>query len=108
MKLEVTRDIVSDLWPLYQSGEASTSTRALVEAYLAGDETFASALRESESITAGIRSVRLSPDAELRVLDAAQQRARMKLWIIAGAIGLGGLMLLIALVAVIMVFRGGM
>jgi ferric-dicitrate binding protein FerR (iron transport regulator) len=107
MKLEVTREVVSDLWPLYQSGEASTNTRALVEAYLAGDETFASTLRESERVTAGIHAPRLSPDAELRLLEAAQQRARMKLWIIAGSIGLGGLMLLIALVAVIVLFRGG-
>ena len=108
MKLEVTREVVSDLWPLYQSGEASMNTRALVEAYLSGDEAFASTLKESESAAAGLRAPRLSPDAELRLLEAAQQRARTKLWIIAGSIGMGGLMLLIALIALLVLFRGGL
>ena len=107
MKLEVTRDVVSDLWPLYRSGEASTETCALVEAYLSGDKAFASTLHEAASPKAGIESTRLSPDAELRLLLQAQQRARTKLWILAGAIGFGGLILLIALVgAMLLVFRG--
>ena len=45
--MHVTRDVVSDLWPLYASGEASADTRALVDAFLAGDPAFAQSLRES-------------------------------------------------------------
>ena len=30
MKLEVTRDVVNDLWPLYQAGEVSAAGRALI------------------------------------------------------------------------------
>lgn len=43
--MTVTRDVVSDLWPLYASGEASADTRTLVEGFLAGDPAFAAALR---------------------------------------------------------------
>lgn len=107
MKIEVTRDVVSDLWPLYRSGEASADSRALVEAYLAADGAFASTLREVESVDSGLRSLRISPDAELRLLEQARQRARTKLLLIAGAIGLGGLILLLALGgAMFVVFRG--
>jgi ferric-dicitrate binding protein FerR (iron transport regulator) len=106
MKLDVTRDVVNDLWPLYRSGEASTDTRALVEAYLAEDGAWASTLRETESLASGLGTLRLAPDAELRLLEHARQRARTKLLIIAGAIGLGGLILLLALGgALLIVFR---
>lgn len=108
MKLDVTRDVVSDLYPLYRSGEVSNDTRALVEGFLAGDDEFAKTLRETERLTAGFGAPRLSPDGELRLLEAAQQRARMKLRIIAGAVGVGGVLLLLALSgALMMLFRGG-
>ena len=32
MQHEVTRDLVNDLWPLYQAGEASDDSQALVAA----------------------------------------------------------------------------
>lgn len=108
MRLDVTRDVVSDLYPLYRSGEASRDTRALVEGFLAGDGEFAATLRETERLAPGFAAPRLSPDAELRLLEAAQQRARMKLRIIAGAVGVGGVLLLLALSgAMVMLFRGG-
>ncbi len=36
--MQVTRDIVRDLLPVYLAGEASADTRAVVEAYLAEDD----------------------------------------------------------------------
>ena len=41
----MTRDVVTDLWPLYEAGEASADTRALVDDFLAQDPSFAAALR---------------------------------------------------------------
>jgi hypothetical protein len=76
MKLEVTRDVVSDLWPLYRAGDASPDSRGLVEAFLAGDAAFASTLKESETLSHVVPPVRLSPEGELRLLQDAQQRAR--------------------------------
>jgi hypothetical protein len=43
--MEITRDVISDLWPIYEAGEASDSTRALVEAFLERDPAFAATLR---------------------------------------------------------------
>jgi hypothetical protein len=43
--MNVTREVISDLWPVYESGEASADTRALVEAFLSQDPEFAELLR---------------------------------------------------------------
>jgi hypothetical protein len=39
--MNVTRDVISDLWPVYSAGEASADTRALVDAFLRQDPEFA-------------------------------------------------------------------
>ena len=71
----VTRDVVSDLWPLYASGEASTDTRALVEAFLAGDPAFAATLRaSSETTITASAGPALPPDHELMALDLTRRR----------------------------------
>ena len=43
--MNVTRDVVRDLWPCYASGRASAETCALVEEFLARDPAFAERLR---------------------------------------------------------------
>ena len=77
MKLEVTRDVVSDLWPLCQTGEASPDSQALVRAYLAEDSSFAAILERSKTMTSSLSDLHLSPDAERRLLDDARDRARV-------------------------------
>jgi hypothetical protein len=96
MKLDVTRDVVSDLWPLYRTGEASDDSRALVDAFLSEDSAFASTLEESEVLPGAMPSPRLSPDAERRLLDEARKRARTRLLIAGGGIALAGLVLIMA------------
>jgi hypothetical protein len=107
MKLEVTRDVVSDLWPLYRAGDASVDSRGLVEAYLAADAAFASTLKESEMLSHVVPPVRLSPEGELRLLQDAQQRARTKLLIVAGSIAMGGLLLVAVFAGALWVFMSG-
>lgn len=97
MKLEVTRDVVNDLWPLYQAGEVSAAGRALVDAFLSGDDQFAASLQESDKLVRAMPTVRLSPDAERRLLHEASERARLKLLVIGGAIALTGFLTLAAL-----------
>lgn len=87
MKAEITRDVVSDLWPLYEAGEASAESRRLVEAYLAQDSAFRSALEESERVRRGMPDVPLSSDAELRLIAVARERIRTTAWLVAAAIG---------------------
>lgn len=99
MKLEVTRDVVSDLWPLCKSNDASHDSRALVDAFLVQDPTLAEKLHRSESLSGVIPSIHLSPDAERRLLDDARQRARTKLLLIGMAVAVAGLLAIGALVA---------
>jgi hypothetical protein len=66
--MNVTRDVITDLWPLYAAGEASADTRALVEQFLQHDPEFARQLQES-----GVDPLRgdapcLPPDREARAL----------------------------------------
>lgn len=44
--MEITRDVILDLLPLYLAGEVSTDTRALVERYLEADPELADAAKE--------------------------------------------------------------
>ena len=50
--LNVTRDVVADLWPVYEAGEASADTRALVDEFLANDPAFAQTLRAAPRLDA--------------------------------------------------------
>jgi len=97
MNIEITRDVVSDLWPLYRTGEASRDSKALVDQFLAEDSDFASTLHKSGDLGGAMPPFRLSPEAERRLLDDARSRARNKLVIIGMAIGLTALVVLIAL-----------
>ena len=97
MMHDVTRDVVSDLWPLYRGGDASQDSRELVEAFLAEDPGFASILQESGRATPVVPAMRLSPDGERRLLDAARERARLRLLVIGGGIALAAIILLTAL-----------
>jgi anti-sigma factor RsiW len=45
--MNVTRDVITDLLPLYLAGEASADTRALLEDYLRENPGFASTVREA-------------------------------------------------------------
>jgi hypothetical protein len=76
--MKITRDVVSDLWPLYQSNEASDASRALVEEFLEGDPQFERMLREDQSAKLlAAAPVRLAPDHEMKALSSAK-RAMIK------------------------------
>lgn len=104
MKYEVTREVVSDLWPLVRANEASAASRALVDAFLAEDGALAARLRESGDRPEVTPALRLSPDAERRLLDEARRRARTKLLIVGGGIGMAAILLLAAFVTLVAVF----
>jgi len=99
MKAEITRDVISDLWPLYKAGEASSDSRRVIEAYLAEDNAFRTVLKESDAIRRGMPEVALSPDAEMQMIAIARERIRTTVWLVGAAIG--------AFVFVSMAFIGG-
>ena len=107
MQFDVTRDVVSDLWPLCHSGDASSDSRALVERFLAEDRDFASTLRESTNLRGALPALRLSAEAERRLLDQARERARLKLLVIGGAVAIAGLAILGSLAGVLLLIARG-
>ncbi len=65
--MKITRDVVTDLWPLYISSEASADTRALVDEFLRQDPEFARLIRAIK--TAEILepvSMTVAPDLEMK------------------------------------------
>ena len=83
MNVDVNRQVISDLWPIYTSGEASADTRALVEAFLAADPAFGRTLHESSGFTLGVSSApSLAADHELKTLAKTRQRLWGYLWLL--------------------------
>jgi hypothetical protein len=99
MKADVTRDVISDLWPLYRAGEASADSKRMIEAFLAEDNAFRTVLEESERIHKVLPDVRLSAESEMRLIAASRERMRMIIWLVAAGIG--------AFVLVSVLFIGG-
>jgi hypothetical protein len=79
--MKITRDVVVDLWPLYESKEASADTRSVVEEFLAGDPEFARILREDASgKLLAAAPVAREPDHEMKAFAAARRRLARKDW----------------------------
>jgi hypothetical protein len=80
--MKITEDVIADLLPLYDSGEASPGTRALVEEYLAANPGFARIATEAREGAAGDRSKAAIPaGAELAVVARARRAVRLRSWI---------------------------
>ena len=63
--MEITRDVMLDLMPLYVAGEVSEDSRKLIEAYLEGDEELRK-LYECAKKT-GLKEVPMSSSPDLSV-----------------------------------------
>ena len=78
--MKITCDIVTDLWPLYQSGEASADTRALIEEYLREDPEFARRLREEALSLLEPVPVDLQPDHEMKAFTRTKRALTTRDW----------------------------
>jgi anti-sigma factor RsiW len=74
--MNITRDVVQDLWPVYVSGEASRDTTKLVDEFLAKDAEFATRLRSADAETALASHALVPPDVERRALTKAKRLLR--------------------------------
>jgi hypothetical protein len=92
--MNVTREVVLDLFPLYLAGEASPATRALVEEYLKQDPEFAERIRLqwADNIHKVLPSA-LPPDLELRSLRRTRSLLIWQRWLFALAIGFSSICL---------------
>lgn len=48
--MKITRDVITDILPVYFSGEASTDTKALVEAFLKQDPEFTKLIKANDVV----------------------------------------------------------
>lgn len=90
MTVNITREVISDLLPLYFSGEVSDDTARLVEAYFAQDPEFAGRARTlSESSGIGAPAI-AAPEAESekRALESARRFLRNRAIVLACALAL--------------------
>jgi ferric-dicitrate binding protein FerR (iron transport regulator) len=71
--MKITRDVITDLLPLYLAGEASEGTRALLEEYLRENPEFASTVREATG-----RGAALLESAPVSGLAADQEKATLE------------------------------
>jgi len=95
--MEVTRDIVIDLLPLYQSGEASKDTRAAIEEFLRRDPSLAHMASQDAGT---ILPVTGAGELERRTVTRTRVAIRRRSWVLGAAIWL-------SLLPFSFAFRGG-
>jgi len=82
--MNVTREVILDLLPVYLSGEASPATRALVEEYMKQDPELAQRIRlQWTENFAKVAPSALPPDLELRSLSRARKLLGLQRWLFA-------------------------
>jgi len=87
MKAEITREVISDLWPLHKAREASAASERLIEDFLAHDPNFKTMLEESERIHRGAPDVALARETEMELIELSRQRIRTTARLVGAAIG---------------------
>src|ERR1039457_111989 len=85
--MNVTREVILDLLPVYLSGEASPATRTLVEEYMKQDAELAQRIRlQWADIFAKAVPSALPPDLELRSLRRTRSLLSWQRWLFGLAI----------------------
>jgi hypothetical protein len=81
--MNVTREIIIDLLPIYLAGEASMDTRALVESFLKQDPELAGRIRGQwmENMTKAVPSS-LPPELELKALRRTRTLLGAQKWLL--------------------------
>ena len=75
--MKITRDVITDLLPIYLAGEASQDTRDLVETFLKGDPDFAKLVEEQETPLPESQ-IRISKETEMQTLTATRTLLRKR------------------------------
>jgi anti-sigma factor RsiW len=85
--MDITRNVILDLLPLYVAGEVSADTRTLVEKYLETDPELANVAKQLEVMEKPRDiPVPLSEDDKMRAYRQARRQRLLITLIIAGAI----------------------
>lgn len=90
--MNVTRDVILDLLPLYIAGEASPATRALIEEFLSRDPELAERVRAMHAQgAAGLTPPALPPELEMKSLRRTRQMLAWQRWLFGIGIALIGI-----------------
>jgi predicted anti-sigma-YlaC factor YlaD len=85
--MNVTREVILDLLPVYLAGEASIDTRVLVDEYLKQDAAFGREIREKMMENLGsVAPPALPPELELKALTRTRALLTRQRWLLAIAI----------------------
>jgi hypothetical protein len=76
--MNVTRDVITDLWPLYQTGEASDDTQRLIQEFLQQDPDFSQLVHQS--LEDSLKKDTLPPLDRERELEVLRRTKRL-VWI---------------------------
>lgn len=82
--MEVTRDIINDLLPVYLAGEASPDTVRLIEDFFAAHPELADRLQPVDELLK--QPVVLQPDAGKQALDRVKRLIKRQTWFMAFAL----------------------
>ncbi|RIK29149.1 MAG: hypothetical protein DCC56_13680 [Anaerolineae bacterium] len=83
--MKITRDVVTDLLPVYLAGEASADTRALVEEFLKQNPEFAKLIAKEERPLAQ-PSIQLQKETEMKTLEQTKKLLAKRSWYMGFAI----------------------
>jgi hypothetical protein len=84
--MKITRDVITDLLPVYQSGEASQDTRDLVEAYLKDDPEFARIVNAEQSSLPAENQPKLPKENEMETLENTKKLLKQRTYYTAAGI----------------------
>ena len=87
--MNVTREVVTDLLPIYFSGEASGDTKVLVEDYFRQDPDFERIARSAATPLETLRAaapIAAGPEKEKRDLESIRWRLRQRKRLFAGSL----------------------
>ncbi len=73
--MKITRDVITDLLPVYLSGEASADTKALIESFLHDDPEFAKLIGENDAFLPD-GQINLSKGTEMDTLNKTKKLLR--------------------------------
>ncbi len=80
--MNITRDVITDLWPLYADGAASPDTRALVDEFLRSDSQWAAAMQSAQSTAKSLPAPATNPDQEARMFNRIKLSQRIMRWML--------------------------
>lgn len=83
--MKITRDVVTDLLPVYLAGEASADTRALIEEFLKQNPEFAKLIAAEERPLAQ-PSIQLQKETEMKTLEQTKKLLAKRSWYMGFAI----------------------